>query len=47
MIAMEMFQGKGLPFFAITVTVSFVLSGYYSLYGSQLFAFSKTGIKVE
>ena len=47
MIAMEMFNGRGLPFFAITVTVSFVLSGYYSLYGSQRFAFSKTGIKVE
>ena len=45
MIAMEMFEGKGLPFFAVTVTVSFVLSGYYSLYGSQHFAFSKTGIK--
>ena len=47
MIAMEMFNGRGLPFFAITVTLSFVLSGYYSLYGSQRFAFSKTGIKVE
>ncbi|MBQ6292559.1 MAG: chloride channel protein [Lachnospiraceae bacterium] len=47
MIAMEMFQGAALPFFAITVTLSFVLSGYYSLYGSQRFAFSKTGIKVE
>ena len=47
MIAMEMFRGVGLPFFAVTVTLSFVLSGYYSLYGSQRFAFSKTGIKVE
>ena len=47
MIAMEMIGGRGLPFFAVTVTVSFVLSGYYSLYGSQRFAFSKTGIKVE
>ena len=47
MIAMEMFQGDGLPFFAVTVTISFVLSGYYSLYGSQHFAFSKTGVKVE
>ena len=43
MIAMEMFRGQGLPFFAITVTLSFVLSGYYSLYGSQRFAFSKIG----
>ena len=43
MIAMEMFRGKGLPFFAVTVALSFVLSGCYSLYGSQRFAFSKTG----
>ena len=43
MIAMEMFRGQGLPFFAVTVALSFVLSGYYSLYGSQRFAFSKTG----
>ena len=43
MIAMEMFRGQGLPFFAVTVALSFVLSGYYSLYGSQRFAFSKIG----
>ena len=42
MIAMEMFEGKDLPFFAITVAISFVLSGYYSLYGKQRFAFAKT-----
>ena len=42
LIAMEMFDGAGLPYFAITVAMSFVLSGYYSLYGSQRFAYSKT-----
>ena len=42
LIAMEMFDGAGLPYFAITVSMSFILSGYYSLYGSQRFAYSKT-----
>ena len=42
LIAMEMFHGAGLPYFAITVSLSFVLSGYYSLYGSQRFTYSKT-----
>ncbi|MBO4289667.1 MAG: chloride channel protein, partial [Lachnospiraceae bacterium] len=42
LIAMEMFHGDGLPYFAITVSLSFVLSGYYSLYGSQRFSYSKT-----
>ena len=42
LIAMEMFHGVGLPFFTITVAMSFILSGYYSLYGSQRFVYSKT-----
>ena len=42
LIAMEMFHGDGLPYFAITVSLSFVLSGYYSLYGAQRFTYSKT-----
>lgn len=42
LIAMEMFHGAGLPFFAVTVSLSFVLSGYYSLYATQRFSFSKT-----
>ena len=41
LIAMEMFDGAGLPYFAITVALAFVLSGYYSLYGSQRFVYSK------
>ena len=45
LIAMEMFHGKGLPFFAVTVSLSFALSGYYSLYGQQRFAYSK--LKME
>lgn len=35
LIAMEMFGGEGLPFFALAVTVSFAMSGHFSLYGSQ------------
>lgn len=42
LIAMEMFHGAGLPYYAVTVSLSFVLSGYYSLYGSQRFTYSKT-----
>lgn len=42
MIAMEMFHGTGLPYFMITVSLSFALSGYYGLYGTQRFAYSKT-----
>ena len=45
LIAMEMFHGQGLSYFAITVALSFVLSGYYSLYGTQRFAYSK--LKLE
>ena len=45
LIAMEMFHGQGLSYFAVTVALSFVLSGYYSLYRTQRFAFSK--LKME
>lgn len=45
LIAMEMFGGQGLSYFAVTVALSFVLSGYYSLYGTQRFAYSK--LKME
>ena len=45
LIAMEMFHGQGLSYFAVTVALSFVLSGYYSLYGTQRFAYSK--LKME
>ena len=42
LIALELFGGEGLPFFAIVVAVSFTLSGYYGLYSSQKFVYSKT-----
>lgn len=40
LIAMEMFHGTGLPFFAITVALSFVISGHFSLYDTQRFNYS-------
>ena len=42
LIAMEMFRGDGLPYFTVTVALAFVLSGYYGLYGTQRFIYSKT-----
>ncbi|MCI8951300.1 MAG: chloride channel protein [Lachnospiraceae bacterium] len=42
MIALELFGGDGLWFFAIVISVTFTLSGYYGLYSSQRFAYSKT-----
>lgn len=41
LIAMELFGGEGLPYFALAIAVSFALSGYYGLYSSQKFAYSK------
>ncbi len=41
LIAFEMFGFEAMPYLVIAVTVSFGLSGYYGLYSSQKFAFSK------
>lgn len=38
----ELFGFEAMPYFAITVAVSFALSGYYGLYSSQKFTYSKT-----
>ena len=40
-IALEMFGYEAMPYFAIIVAVSFTLSGYYGLYSSQKFIYSK------
>ena len=42
MIAFEMFGFEAMPYFAIVVAISFALSGYYGLYHSQSFVYSKT-----
>lgn len=40
-IALELFGYEAMPYFAIIVAVSFTLSGYYGLYSSQKFVYSK------
>ncbi|MCD8222563.1 MAG: chloride channel protein [Clostridiales bacterium] len=40
-IAFELFGFEAMPYYAIAVAVSFTLSGYYGLYHSQRFLFSK------
>lgn len=41
-LSYELFGGLGLAYFIICIAVSFNLSGYYSLYGTQKFVCSKT-----
>ena len=45
-LAIELFGGKGLLFFALACAISFLLSGNYSLYSSQKLVFSKVERKV-
>lgn len=40
-MSMELFGLQGLPFFAIACAVSYMLSGYYSLYSEQKILYSK------
>ncbi|MDO4491151.1 MAG: chloride channel protein [Lachnospiraceae bacterium] len=41
LIAFEMFGFQGMPYFLITVGVSYMLSGYYGLYSAQRIMYSK------
>ncbi|MBE5884250.1 MAG: chloride channel protein [Lachnospiraceae bacterium] len=41
LIALELFGMEALPFFMIGVAISYMLSGYYSLYDSQRILYSK------
>lgn len=41
LIAFEMCGFEAMPYFALSIGVSFTLSGYYGLYGSQKFVYSK------
>lgn len=45
LLAFEMFGFEAMPYYVIAVAVSFTLSGYYGLYSSQKFVYSK--IKAE
>lgn len=40
-LSVEIFGAKGLIFFAVAVSVSYMLSGYYGLYSSQKILYSK------
>lgn len=40
-MAFELFGFEAMPYYAIAVAVSFTLSGYYGLYSSQKFVYSK------
>ena len=42
LMAFEMCGFEAMPYFALAIAVSFTLSGYYGLYGSQKFVYSKT-----
>lgn len=41
LLGLEMFHGDGIAFFAAVVSITFSLSGYYSLYGTQKFIYGK------
>lgn len=41
LIAVELFGTKGLPYILLAISVSYLLSGYYGLYGEQSFLSSK------
>ena len=43
LIAFELFGFAGMPYFLTTVAVTYMLSGYHSLYREQRFSDSKTG----
>lgn len=40
-IALELFGIEALPYFLLSISISYMLSGYYSLYNTQKFAYSK------
>ena len=40
-LAIEMFSTASLGLFAVAIAISFVLSGYFGLYSSQVIIFSK------
>lgn len=41
LLGLELFHGDGISFFAAIVSITFSLSGYYSLYGTQKFIYGK------
>lgn len=45
LIAFELFGFNGAAFYAVVIAVSYMLSGYYSVFGSQKIMYSKTKTK--
>lgn len=46
-LAIELFGGGGLSFFALACALSFLLSGHYSLYSSQKLVYSKLEARLD
>ena len=40
-LSVELFGGAGMPYFAVVCAVSYMLSGYFSLYSSQIIVYDK------
>ena len=47
LIAFELFGFAGMPYYLITIAVSYMLSGYHSLYHKQKIVYSKTRTSFE
>ena len=47
LLAFELFGPNGMPFYCVVVAVSYLLSGYYSLYHEQRILYSKTETKYK
>ena len=45
LISFELFGFEGMPYYLVSVAVSYMLSGYYGLYSSQRIMYSKTNTK--
>ena len=42
LISFELFGFEGMPYYLVTIAVSYMLSGYYGLYRAQKIMYSKT-----
>lgn len=46
LLSFELFGFNGMPFFLLSVCISYLESGYYGLYHSQKIFYSKTNLQV-
>ncbi len=47
LLSIELFGSEGMIYFAVAVAVSYIISGYFSLYSSQKFVYSKLKSEFE